>query len=214
MSVNILIADDHEVVRRGVRALIESRPDWRICGEASTGEEALRLAHELKPDIVVVDIGMPQLNGIEVARKMRYTVPRAEILLLTMSDSEQLIREGLEAGARGYVLKSDAGGDLVIAIEALLRHQVFLSPAVATLFVGASMGQSPDAANSSASLSSRERQVLHLLAEGRSNKEVADRLNISVRTAETHRIHIMRKIGAHSITELVHYAVRNRIVQP
>lgn len=214
MSVNILVADDHEVVRRGVRALIEARHDWHVSGEACTGNDALRLARELKPDVVVMDIMMPELNGIEAARKIRSAVPNAEILLLTMSDSEQLVHEGLQVGAKGYVLKSDAGRDLVAAIEALLRHKVFLSPAVATVVVGEYVGRHQGDAASSPCLSRREREVLHLLAEGRTNKEVAETLNISIRTAETHRIHIMKKINVHSIAELVHYAIRNRIVQP
>jgi DNA-binding NarL/FixJ family response regulator len=216
MPVRILIADDHEVVRRGLRAMLETVADWSVCGEATTGEDAVQQAKELAPDIIVMDITMPESNGLDATRKIREILPQAEVLVLTMHDSEQILREVFDAGARGYLLKSDAGQDLVRAIEALLDHRVFISSRATELVLDRYLKKSPpqDADEPATRLTSREREIIQLLAEGRSNKEVANALNISVKTAETHRTNIMNKLGLHSVSELVRFAVRNKLIEP
>jgi DNA-binding NarL/FixJ family response regulator len=212
----ILIADDHEMVRRGLRDVLEGHPDWTICGEAVTGLEAVAKTRDLRPDVVVLDFSMPELNGLEVTRQIRQTSPQTQILMLTMHESEQLAREVLIAGARGFVLKSDAGKVLVDAIEHLSRHKPFFTAKVSEVLLNelnnptvARMGSG----ELGGPLTPRERQIVQLIAEGRSTKEVADRLNISVKTADTHRANLMRKLNLHSVSELVRYAIRNRIVE-
>jgi DNA-binding NarL/FixJ family response regulator len=214
-SVRILIADDHEVVRRGVCALLEAHPGWRICAEAAEGREAVEKATLHRPDVAILDVGMPGLNGLEAARKIREASPLSEVLILTMHESEQLIREVIAAGARGYVLKSDAGRDLVKAVEAMSHHQTFFTSRVAEVVAqGDADGGRPDEPGELSMLTHREREVTQLLAEGKGNKEVADVLGISVRTAETHRTNIMRKLGCHSFSDLVRYAIRNSLIVP
>lgn len=214
-QVRILVADDHEVVRHGVRSLLESQPGWEVCGEAVTGREAVEQATRLAPDVVILDVGMPGLNGLDAARQIIKAVPHTEILILTMHDSAQLIHEVLAAGVRGYVLKSDAGRDLVAAVDALCRHKPFFGPSVAGVVLeGYRKGTDGGAAVTAGDpLTRREREVLQLLAEGRSNKEVAVALGISVKTAETHRTNVMRKLDLHSVGELVRYAIRNKIIE-
>ena len=211
----ILVADDHDLIRRGVRALIESQPGWEVCGEAADGRSAVRMAGRLRPDVVVLDIGMPELNGIEAIRQIKAERPEAAILALSLHDSEQLVHDVLAAGARGYVLKSDASQRLVAGVRTLLEGGTFLTPLVESMVLAGYLrhdlyagrpGPAPGA------LSAREREVVQLLAEGRCNKEVASALGISIHTAESHRASIMRKLDLHSITELVHYAIRNGIV--
>ena len=215
--LQILIVDDHEVVRRGLRVLIELHPGWEVCGEAKDGREAVEKARELKPDVVVMDIGMPELNGLEATRQILKAARRTEVLMLTAHESEQLVREVLEAGAHGYVLKSAAGPDLVNAIEALSKREAFFTNSVAKIVLQ-SYGKKGSPAESSEELplllSPREREIIQLLAEGKSNNEVADVLYISAKTVETHRAHIMEKLNLHSMAELVHYAIRNQIVEP
>ena len=208
-ETRILIADDHEVVRHGVRALLESQPGWTVCGEASTGHEAVAMAIALKPHVVVLDISMPELNGLEATRQLRRTGP-VKILVLTVHESEQVVAEVIEAGADGYVLKADAGRVLVDAIRALLRHRKFLTNRVhaAASRPGRSLRMPADL------LTPREREVLQLLAEAKTNKEVAAALGIAVRTAETHRTRILAKLDLHSVGELVRYAIRHRIIEP
>jgi DNA-binding NarL/FixJ family response regulator len=216
-KVKILVADDHDIVRQGLRALLESQSGWEVCAEAVTGREAVKKAEESKPDVVVMDISMPELNGLEATRLILKAVPQAEVLILTMHDSEELIREVLDAGARGYVLKSDAGRDLVAAVDALRQHKPFLTSRVSEMVLhGYLRGdtQSNKAEPARSRLTQREREIVQLLAEGKSNKEIASTLGISVKTAETHRANIMNKLGLHSVTELVRYAVRNKIVEP
>jgi DNA-binding NarL/FixJ family response regulator len=212
--VRILIADDHDVVRQGVRAVLEGQAGWVVCGEASTGRQAVAKALDLRPDIVVLDISMPELNGLEATRQIRRAVS-AKILILTVHESEQLVTEVLDAGAHGYVLKTDAGRTLVQAIRALLRHQPFLTDRV---HVGTARPTGPRraaaATRTPVRLSPREREVLQLLGEGRSNKEVGVLLGMTTRTAETHRAHILAKLDLHSMSELVRYAIRNRIIEP
>ena len=216
MPVRILIADDHHVVRTGLRALLESKAGWQVCAEATNGREAVEQAGQLKPDVAVLDIGMPLLNGVEATRQIRKLSPQTEVLILTMHDSELLVQEVLEAGAHGYILKDDADRNLIAAVDALRRHKPFLSPRVSDAVSKAVQpsGQGFTRPRSSRSrLTPREREILQLLAEGKSNKEIAAVLGISVKTAETHRANIMLKLDFHSITELVRYAVRNNIIQ-
>lgn len=215
--LRILLADDHDIVRRGLRELLEEQPGWEVCGEAGTGREALEQALRLRPHVVVLDLMMPELNGLEAARHIRKALPATEVLVFTMHDSEELVHEILSTGARGYVLKSDAARHLVSAVEALSRHQPFFSSRVSvTVLDGYLSGSARSDARSAPSrtLTDREREVVQLLTEGRSNKEVASLLHISVKTVETHRAAIMRKLGVGSIVELVHYAIRNKLIQP
>ena len=215
--LHLLIVDDHEVVRRGLRVLIESRPGWEVCGEAMTGREAVEKAKKLKPDVVIMDIAMPELNGLEATRQILKASPRTGVLILTMHESEQLVRDVLEAGAQGYVLKSAAGRDLVNAVEALSKHEAFFTSSVAKVMLKAyreKRSQDDRTWDSPSLLSPREREIIQLLAEGKSNNQVAEVLHISAKTVETHRAHIMEKLNLHSITDLVHYAIRNHIVEP
>jgi DNA-binding NarL/FixJ family response regulator len=215
--IRILLADDHDIMRRGLRNLLETHPGWEVCGEAANGREAVKLARELKPDIVVLDLSMPELNGLEATRQIRKELPQTEVLIFTMHDTEQLVREVLAAGARGYVLKSDAGRYLISGIEAVAQHKPFFTSTVAEtildgyLKVGSGQGVPVSAVNP---LTPREREIVQLLAEGRTNKEVASALSISVKTVETHRRAIMSKLGIGSIVELVHFAIRNKLVTP
>jgi DNA-binding NarL/FixJ family response regulator len=217
MPVRILIADDHEIVRRGLRALVENQPNWTVAGEAVTGRDAIEKAKQTTPDVAIIDIGMPELNGLEATRQILKLLPQTEVLILTMHESEQIVREVLAAGARGYVLKSDAGKDLVAAVDALCQHRTFFSSKVSEMLLHTYLrhGERTEPAEISRSrLTAREREIVQLLAEGKSNKEVAQTLNISIKTAETHRTNIMNKLDLRSITELVRYAVRNNIVAP
>jgi DNA-binding NarL/FixJ family response regulator len=210
--MRILVADDHEVVRRGVRSLLEDQPGWSVAGEAQNGREAVEKAKELKPDVVLIDISMPELNGLEATRQILKAVPRTEVLILTRHDSEELAHEVLAAGARGYVLKSDAGRNLVAALDAVSQHKPFLTSTVSEMVLDGYL-RNREEERAPRSLTPREREIVQLLAEGKSNKEVAMTLNISVKTVETHRAKVMQKLNFRSITELIHYAVRNRIIQ-
>ena len=214
-KARILVADDHDIVRRGLRAVLEAEEGWTVCYEATNGREAVARTQELTPHVAVLDVSMPELNGLEACRQIVKTVPGTEVLVLTMHESEEVVREVLSAGASGYVLKSDAGHHLVAAVAALLRGEPFFSSRVAALVVQGYGGRSSLTAGDELRrpLTARERQIVQLLAEGRSNKEVAAALGISVKTAEAHRANIMRKLGAHSIGEVVRYAIRNRMVE-
>jgi DNA-binding NarL/FixJ family response regulator len=215
MTMRILVADDHEVVRHGVRALLEARPGWQVVAEAVDGREAVEKSKRLQPDVIILDIGMPGLNGLDAARQILKAAPKSGILILTMHESEQVVREVLAAGARGYVLKSDAGRDLVNAVEAVGRQRIFFTSSVAQVVLKRSLARPGDGAQAPAepvSLTHREREVVQLLGEGKSNKEVADILGISVRTAETHRSNIMHKLECGSLSDLVRYAIRNHII--
>jgi DNA-binding NarL/FixJ family response regulator len=206
-----LLADDHDIMRRGLRDILNTYEGWEVCGEASNGRDAVRMAEELKPDVVVLDLSMPELNGIEACRVIKKTLPNTEVLIYTLHETEQLIRKALTAGARGFVLKSDAEVKLVEAIDALSRHKPFLnSKASETLLE--SFIKNADESEEDSLLTSREREIVQLLTEGRTNKEVASLLNISVRTVEAHRAAIMNKLGIDSLAELVHYAIRNNII--
>ncbi len=216
-NLRILIADDHDLLRRGLKALIETHPGWEICGEADSGREAVTKVEELRPDIAILDISMPELNGLEATRRIRKISPHTEVLILSVHQSDQLIREILDAGAKGYIVKSDSDRDLVIALEALASHKPFFTPSATEMLLDGytkSGMRSPVPQPLGERLTSREREIVQLLAEGKSSKEVASDLGISVKTAETHRANIMRKLDLHSVSELVRYAVRNEIIVP
>ena len=204
------------MVRRGIRAVMEAQSGWEICGEAPTGRGAVEKAKQLKPDLVILDISMPELNGLEATRQILKAVPKVEILILTIHESEQVEREVLAAGARGYILKSDDGADLVAAAESLRRHRPFFTTRVTTMVLDNYLRTGiplREGEGSRTPLTPREREVAQLLAEGKSNKEVAAALGISLKTAESHRANIMRKLSFHSLSDLVHYAIRNNMVE-
>ena len=209
-SLKLLVADDHEVVRNGVRCLLEAQLGWQVMAEASNGREAVEQAQRVKPDVAVLDIGMPSLNGLEAARQMLKNDPRIKIVILTMHDSDNLIREVLKVGARGYVAKSDAIRDLVTAINAVLSGDTFFTAKVAEVVLEGYLDKN---GATDIRLTPRQREVIQLLAEGRSSKEIAVTLGLSVKTADTHRANIMKRLDCHSVTELVRYAVRNNIIE-
>ncbi|HEY0713881.1 MAG TPA: response regulator transcription factor [Polyangia bacterium] len=214
--LKILIADDHEVVRRGLRALIETKPDWQVVAEAANGREAVDQVVQLAPNIVLMDLAMPELNGIEATRKIKEVAPRTDVLILSAKHSETLVAEALAAGARGFAVKSDAGQELLVAVESLSEGRPFFSARVGDFVVQryADGGARSEPAAPKVSLTARERQVLQLLAEGQGNKQVAASLEISVKTAEAHRANVMRKLRAQSLSDLVRYAIRNQLVEP
>ena len=213
-KARVLIADDHEVVRQGILSLVKMLNQFEVCGEAMDGRDAVQKAKELRPDIVIIDIGMPQLNGLDATRQIMRERPSTKVLVLTMHDSEQVVREVLEAGARGYLLKSDAGRDLVSALEALQLNKTFFTTKISEMVLASflnSRTMEPTPSNA-LGLTSREREVIQLVAGGKSTKEVAVTLGLSVKTADTHRSNLMRKLGVHSVSELVLYAIRNNII--
>jgi DNA-binding NarL/FixJ family response regulator len=215
-TVRILIADDHDLMRRGVRTLLEPHPGWEICGEATTGREAVAKAEELKPNIVILDISMPDLNGVDAAKRIKKASPDTEVLIFSAHYSDQLIREILEAGVRGYIVKSDSDRDLVIAVESLAKKKPFFTSRATEVMLTSFSDGGPKQDVSEPlrdRLTTREREIVQLLAEGKSSKDVASSLNISVKTAETHRANIMRKLQIHTVSELVRYAIRNQIVE-
>jgi len=209
-KARILIADDHELVRVGLRRVLGANPDWEICAEAADGREAVELARAQRPDIAILDYSMPQLNGLEATRQIHQAVPDTEVLILTMNNSESLVREVLAAGARGFMLKSDAGHALVHAVESLLRHKPFFTEQVSELMLQGYLSPSGSARGP---LTPRERQVVQLVAEGKSSKQISRLLDLSVKTVEAHRANILHKLGLNSVTELVRYAVRNKIIE-
>jgi len=217
MKLRILIADDHEVVRRGLCALLQGHEGWEICAEAKDGREAVEKATQLKPDVVILDVGMPNLNGLAATRQLTQHNPNCKVIMLTITDSDQVIREALDAGARGFVLKSDAARDLVSAVEALQRNRMFFTPRVNDMVLAGFLDKGHNGSKGEPprlpKLTAREREVIQLLAEGKSSKEVACVLDLSTKTAETHRSNIMRKLGFHCIRDLVVYAVKNNIIQ-
>jgi DNA-binding NarL/FixJ family response regulator len=213
-ELRILIADDHELMRRGVRALLEAEAGWKVVGEASDGRELIKKITVTKPDIVVIDIGMPHLNGLEAARRVRHGFPEIKILILSMYDSERVARDVLDAGARGYVTKADAARDLVLAVEALRRNKTFFTSRVEQLVLEGFLHEGNGGTAAPAQrLTSRQREIVQLLAEGKSSKEIAVHLELSVKTVETHRANIMRRLSCRSIGDLVVYAIRNEIVR-
>jgi DNA-binding NarL/FixJ family response regulator len=210
IMLRILIADDHEVVRYGLQQILEAQANWQVVAEVGDGKEAVSKAIETKPDICIVDYSLPLMNGLEVTRQIRATVPKSEILIFTMHDNEMLVQELLQAGAKGYVLKSDAGAHLIEAVTALASHRPFFTKKVSDALLDVYLAR-PEKVSSV--ITSRERTVVQLIAEGHSNKEVARVLNISLKTVETHRATIMRKLQVTSSADLVRYAIRNKIIE-
>jgi DNA-binding NarL/FixJ family response regulator len=213
--IRIMLADDYEVVRQGLRRILELRKDWEICGEANDGRIAVELAMKLKPDVVILDLLMPELNGLEATRQIRRALPQTEALIFTTREALELIRQALAAGARGYVLKSEPGQRIIEAVESLAQHQPYFTPIVSESLLnafGANGSKPVDLAFSP--LTERERSVIRLLAEGKGNKQVASALGISHKTVESHRSSIRRKLSLHSIADIVHYAIRNKLVEP
>ena len=213
--LRVVIADDHEIMRKGVRALLEAR-GWSVVGEAADGRAAVTETKRLSPDVVVLDIAMPLLNGLDAAREIHKAAPATAVLVLTMYESEQMVRSVLAAGAKGYVLKSDAAQYLVAAVESLASDRPFFSGRASQILLDSYLTDTPTAVGEAKTpdtmLTSREREILQLLAEGKSNKQVASLLDLAVKTVETHRSNIMRKLNLHSLSELIHYAVRNKLI--
>jgi DNA-binding NarL/FixJ family response regulator len=207
--IRILLADDHPVVRRGFQMILAEQSDMEIVGEAGNGREALELAARLKPDVVVMDVAMPELNGIEATRRMAENAPHARVLALSMHKDSVYVREILRAGARGYLLKDSVAADLVTAVRAIAAGEGYLSPAVSDAVLD---DYRRHVTNPIDLLTSREREVLQMLAEGKTNKEIAGILNLSVYTVDAHRGRIMEKLNVHSINELVRFAVRNGLI--
>jgi len=213
-TLRILVADDHGVVRRGVRSLIDGHPEWEICGEVGNGQDAVAEARRLRPDIVLMDITMPGLNGLDATRAILEAVPETKVLILTMHESEQVVREVLDAGAHGYILKSDADSDLLNALEAIRQGRPFFASKVSQIVLEGYLHPGPRHHGESGELTPRQREVVALLSTGKSNKEVAAALGISIKTAETHRSTIMRRLKLGAFSDLVRYAVRERIIEP
>ncbi len=215
-TARIAIADDHELVRKGLRMTVAERDGWTVCGEASSGREAVELAKRTRPDVIILDFAMPEMNGIEAARRIRAETPGTEVLMLTMHETESLVRDALACGVRGFILKSDAGRLLEEALESLLQKKPFFTGRVSQLILQRYLGppeETDEETGLASRLSPREREVTQLIAEGFSTKEAAARLGISPKTAETHRTNIMRKLNLHSVTELVRFAIRNKLVE-
>jgi DNA-binding NarL/FixJ family response regulator len=210
--ISILLADEQVVVRRGLRSLLEERADFKICAETGNGRDAVELVLRHKPDIAVLDITLPLLDGISATRRIRKLAPATEVLIFTVHDGKDAIREAIGAGATGYVLKSESDDQIVKAVESLAQHHAFFSSGIsdALLVPSVEAGHDSPAVN----LTSREREVVQLVAEGNSNKMVAKALDISVKTVETHRAAAMHKLGIHSTAELVRYAIRKKLVEP
>jgi DNA-binding NarL/FixJ family response regulator len=214
-ELRVLIADDHDLIRRGVRDLLAARIGWRVVGEASNGTDAVRKAVSLRPDVAILDFSMPELNGPGAAAQIVEKVPETGVVVLTMHDSEQVMREVLQAGARGLVLKSDADRDLLQAVEAVARKRHFFTTRLSELVLSGYLAGTPakvKVKSKVSQLTEREREIMRLLAEGMSSKEAATQLQISIRTVESHRINISRKLGFNSIAKLVRYAIRHGIV--
>ncbi|MEY2488904.1 MAG: hypothetical protein QOC70_846 [Verrucomicrobiota bacterium] len=215
-AVRILIADDHDVMREGTRAIIERQPGWEVCGVAATGREAVEQALALEPDIVVMDMTMPELNGLDAAQQIRRRLPKTEIIIFTAHQTDELIREVFEAGAKSFIFKSEAHHFLVEAIRSLSEHKAFFTNKVSEVLFAEMLNRSSARSQepeTSKRLTRREREIVQLLAEGKSNKEVASTLGISIRTAETHRASVLRKLGLDSLASLVRYAIRHKIIE-
>jgi len=212
--IRILLADDHTVMRNGLRLLLERQPNLEVVGEASDGRETVRMAERVSPDVVVMDIAMPNLNGIEATRQITASRPEAAIVILSMHSDESYVVRALKAGARAYLLKDSAEGDLISAIHAISEGKSFFSPAISRILVEDYMRQLEQrhVEDTYELLTAREREILQLLAEGKTNKEVAAILNLSVYTIETHRTHILQKLNLHNVPELILYAVRKGII--
>jgi DNA-binding NarL/FixJ family response regulator len=214
-KLRLLIADDHELVRHGIRSLLQAHRGWEVVGEAADGREAIQKAQYLQPDLAILDITMPNLDGLEATRQIAVTSPKTKVLILTMHESDQMVRRVLEAGARGYVLKSDLAAHLVKAVEDVSQGKLSLTPKVSEIVLQGFMKAKPESKESERAKvrpTPRELEIIRLLAEGKANKEIGAALGITVRTVETHRAKIMLKLGLHSLPEVVHYAIRNKII--
>src|ERR1700704_3006224 len=213
--LRILVADDHELVRRGIREQLRARRGWIIVGEAMNGREAVEKASKLKPDVAIVDISMPDLDGLQATRQIREAAPSTEVVVLTMHESDQMVRRVLEAGARGYVLKSDLAAHLVKAVKDVSAGKLFLTPKVSDMGLKGLLktaDQHDSKEHFQARPTPREVEIIRLLALGKPNKKIAAELGITIRTVETHRAKIMLKLGMHSLAELIHYAIRHKIM--
>ena len=206
----ILIADDHDIVRDVLRSLLETRADWTVVAEACNGQEALELATAMRPDVVILDYAMPVMNGIEVARQLKARRVRAEVLVFTMHDDDRVIREALQAGVRGYLLKADARRHLVEAVETLAQHEAYISGKISGALLDVVLD---DRSRAGSPLSARERTIVQLIAEGRTNKEICPILQISIKTVETHRASALKKLGAKTTADLIRYAIRNHMIE-
>lgn len=204
-SLRILVVDDHEIVRNGLRALIQRQAGWEVCDEAGDGREAVEKAIKMHPGVIIMDVMMPELNGVESARRILAKLPDAKILMLSMHNSEEMVTDALEAGAKGFLLKTDVARELATAVRAVLRGRSFVSPNI--------KGTDRNFSSFPRGLTGREREILQLIAEGKTSKDIASVLNISVKTVGTHRTNIMQKLDLHSLTDLTRYAIRNHIVQ-
>lgn len=211
--VRILLADDHTIVRHGLRRMLEERPEWQVVAEACDGREAIRLAEEHKPDVAIIDVAMPLLNGIETTRQMLRRVPRLKVLVLSMYVDDVYVTQMLRAGATGYLLKDSADTDLFQAVAAVAQGQSFFSPAIARLMVDEYVRPRPEGVDRYETLSDREREIFQLVAEAKTNKEIAALLGISQSTVETHRARIIQKLDLHSATEIALYAVRRGVIR-
>lgn len=215
-AVRVLLADDHQMMRRGLRAVIETMEGWQVCGEVSNGRDAVAMVEKLQPEIAVLDMTMPELNGLEATRQIRKLSPATEVLIFTGHETEELVHQVFEAGARSYILKTDGKDQLEAALRSLAAHKPYFTTQIGEiLFSRLLQGKKPGAAAeepTTSRLTDREREIVQLLAEGKSNKEVADSLGISVKTAETHRAAVMKKLQLKAFSELVRYAIRNHII--
>src|SRR5262245_28147417 len=211
-QIRVMLVDDHEIVRQGIRSLVESMPDCVLCAEAADGEAALKAAPEAHPDVIVLDVSMPKISGLDVMVELKKLLPASEILVLTMHDSEKIMAQALRAGARGYVHKTETGERLVEALTAVARHQTYFSPSVSETLLQFYLGSEGEQEGGE-QLTPRQRQIVKLVAEGNSNKRIAHILKISIKTVETHRSEAMRRIGAKSSADLALYAARNELVQ-
>ncbi len=213
-KLDVLIADDHDIVRRGLRDLLEKQPGWKVVAEATNGKEAVEKAIQFKPDVSILDVSMPSLDGLEAARQIVRSGSPTKVLILTMHHSDPLIQQMLKAGVKGYVLKSDAATELVQAVEALRRNKTFFTSKVAQIFLDKREKPSkPNEDEKALRLTPRQREIVQLLAEGKNSREIAAALGTTFKTVETHRANIMRRLECHSVTELVRYAIRNDIIQ-
>ena len=212
--LRFLVADDHDLVRKGICATLVARPGWLVVGEARDGREAVEKTNALGPDVIVMDIAMPHLNGVEATRQITQDAPSARVLMLTAHESETLVGESVNAGARGYVLKTDAASCLIQGSTALFRNQRFFTPRVAAMAPVLRLRKAAKTESVAGQLTRRQREILQLLAEGKSSKQIGAALELSIKTVETHRTHIMTRLDCHSIVALVRYAIRNYIIEP
>jgi DNA-binding NarL/FixJ family response regulator len=215
--LRILIADDHEIIRRGLCNLLERHEGWAVCAEASNGREAIEFAVKLRPQVVMLDLAMPELNGFEATRRIKQALPNSEVLIFSVHEAEDFVRDALEAGALGYLLKSDAALHITAAVEAVAEHKPYFTSSVSKTLLRTYVAQArarPDAISAISQLTAREREMVQLLSEGHSTRAASVRLGISAKTAETHRTRLMAKLGFHSVAELVRFAIRHKLIEP